>query len=59
MGLLTASYGIGQIAGPALVGFLIARTSSHARGFALSLWTASAALAIGQGYTYPPGRPGR
>ena len=49
MGLLTAVYGIGQIAGPALVGFLLARTATHAQGFALSLGTASALLAAGAG----------
>ena len=49
MGLLTAVYGIGQIAGPALVGFLLAHTASHARGFAISLWTACAALLLGAG----------
>ena len=49
MGLLTAVYGIGQIAGPALVGSLLAHTSSHARGFAISLGTACAALTLGTG----------
>ncbi len=64
MGLLTAVYGIGQIAGPALVGSLLAHTSSHARGFAISLWTACAALTLGAGLylfmrqTWPFHRPG-
>ena len=47
MGLLTAVYGIGQIVGPALVGLLLARSATHAEGFALSLGTASAALTAG------------
>jgi hypothetical protein len=47
MGLLTAAYGIGQIAGPPLVSLLLAHSSSHAQGFAWSLSIASASLLIG------------
>ena len=47
MGLLTALYGIGQIAGPPLTAMLLARMSSRAEGFAWSLGIASAALAVG------------
>jgi len=47
MGLLTALYGIGQIAGPPLTAALLARMSSRAEGFGWSLGIASAALAIG------------
>jgi MFS family permease len=47
MGLLTAMYGVGQIAGPPLAAWLVARSGSAARGFALSLWIASGILAAG------------
>jgi len=47
MGLLTAMYGLGQIAGPPLAAWLVARSGNAARGFALSLWIASAILAVG------------
>lgn len=43
MGLMTASYGLGQIAGPPLATALVARTG----GFAASLACAAAALALG------------
>ncbi len=47
MGLLTALYGIGQIAGPPLTATLLARMPSRAEGFGWSLGIASAALAVG------------
>lgn len=47
MGLLTAMYGVGQIAGPPLAAVLIARSGTPARGFALSLEIAAAALVGG------------
>jgi MFS family permease len=47
MGLLTALYGIGQIAGPPLTAALLARMPSRAEGFGWSLGIASAALATG------------
>jgi MFS family permease len=47
MGLLTAMYGLGQIAGPPLAAALVARSGNAARGFALSLWIASATLVAG------------
>jgi MFS family permease len=47
MGLLTAVYGVGQIAGPPLAAWLVARSASAAEGFSVSLWIASALLAIG------------
>ena len=47
MGLLTAMYGLGQIAGPPLAAWLVARSASTAEGFAVSLWIASALLAVG------------
>jgi len=47
MGLLTAMYGVGQIAGPPLAAWLVARSGNAARGFALSLWIASGILAAG------------
>jgi MFS family permease len=49
MGLLTAIYGIGQIAGPPVVAWLLARTPDSHAGFALSLCAASAALVLGAG----------
>jgi MFS family permease len=50
MGLLTASYGLGQIAGPPLVALLLSHASSHAQGFGLSLGIASASLMVGAGF---------
>jgi len=47
MGLLTAMYGVGQIAGPPLAAWLVARSGNAARGFGLSLWIASGMLAGG------------
>jgi MFS family permease len=47
MGLLTAMYGLGQIAGPPLAAWLVARSATPAQGFAISLWIASGLLAAG------------
>lgn len=47
MALLTALYGIGQIAGPPLVGLLLNHTPTHAAGFTLGLQTAAASLLVG------------
>lgn len=47
MGLLTAAYGIGQIAGPPLVALLLTHSTSPAQGFAWSLSIASTSLLIG------------
>ena len=47
MGLLTVMFGLGQIAGPPLVAFLLRRASSLAAGFALSLEIAAASLLLG------------
>jgi len=47
IGLLTAAYGLGQIAGPPLVAWLLQRGDSPGRGFALSLQTAACALLAG------------
>jgi hypothetical protein len=47
MGLLTAVYGLGQIAGPPLAAWLVAHSASAAAGFNTSLWIASALLALG------------
>jgi MFS family permease len=49
MGLLTAMYGLGQIAGPPLAAWLVARGASPAQGFSTSLWIASGLLALGAG----------
>ncbi|HVI92054.1 MAG TPA: YbfB/YjiJ family MFS transporter [Dongiaceae bacterium] len=49
MGLLTAIYGIGQIAGPPLAAHLLAISGSPAEGFARALGTASATLVVGAG----------
>jgi hypothetical protein len=40
-------YGVGQIAGPPLAAWLVARSGNAGRGFALSLWIASGILAGG------------
>jgi MFS family permease len=47
MGLMTAAYGIGQIAGPPLVSAILARAVSSDAGFALSLEVASGSLFFG------------
>lgn len=47
MGLLTAMYGLGQIAGPPLAAWLVGRSATPAAGFATSLWIASGLLALG------------
>lgn len=47
MGLLTAAYGVGQIAGPPLAAWLVARSASPALGFQRSLWIATTLLVLG------------
>ena len=47
MGLLTAMYGLGQIAGPPLAAWLVARSATAAAGFTASLWIAAGLLAGG------------
>jgi MFS family permease len=47
MALMTAAYGIGQIAGPPLVAFILAHSQNHAAGFAASLIIASTSLVVG------------
>jgi MFS family permease len=47
IGMLTAAYGLGQIAGPPLVAWLLQHSASPSRGFALSLLIAAAALVLG------------
>lgn len=47
VGLLTAVYGIGQIAGPPLVGVLIDAAGTARQGFALALAVAALALVLG------------
>ncbi|MGV3549702.1 YbfB/YjiJ family MFS transporter [Rhizobium sp.] len=47
MGLMTASYGIGQIAGPPLVSAILAHSPSSEAGFSLSLEIAAGSLFLG------------
>ena len=47
MGLLTAVYGVGQIAGPPLAAWLVAHSASAAQGFAVALWIACGLLGFG------------
>ena len=47
MGLLTATYGVGQILGPPLVALLLRRAPSADAGFSLSLEIAASALLVG------------
>ncbi|WP_298828429.1 YbfB/YjiJ family MFS transporter [uncultured Piscinibacter sp.] len=47
IGLLTAAYGLGQIAGPPMVAWLLRRGANPAEGFAWSLHAAAAALLFG------------
>src|SRR6478735_9264278 len=49
MGLVTAMYGVGQIAGPPLAAWLVDRSANPARGFAIAIWVASGALLVGAG----------
>jgi hypothetical protein len=47
IGLLTASYGIGQIVGPLFVAEVLSRSATHAAGFTLSLEVAAGSLFFG------------
>ena len=47
IGLLTATYGVGQILGPPLVAFLIRRSANADAGFTLSLEIAASVLLLG------------
>lgn len=47
MGLMTAAYGIGQIAGPPLVSVILARSATSDAGFAASLSVAASSLFLG------------
>ena len=47
IGLLTAAFGLGQIAGPPLVALLLTHSATPAQGFAWSLQTAAAGLVVG------------
>lgn len=47
IGLLTAVYGLGQIAGPPWVAVLLQHSETPAQGFALSLQTAAGSLVLG------------
>lgn len=47
MGLLTAMYGLGQIVGPPLAAWLVARSATPAAGFTQSLWIATGLLVFG------------
>jgi predicted MFS family arabinose efflux permease len=47
IGLLTAAYGLGQVAGPALVGLVLEWRPDPASGFELSLKVAAGALLLG------------
>jgi hypothetical protein len=46
-GLLTAAYGIGQIAGPPMVAWMLHQTATQGEGFVYGLAVAAAALAVG------------
>jgi hypothetical protein len=47
IGMMTAAYGMGQIAGPLMVSAILARSASDAQGFELSLEIAAASLLCG------------
>jgi MFS family permease len=47
MGLLTASYGLGQVVGPPIAAWLVGRSASAAAGFSASLWIAAGLLLFG------------
>lgn len=46
-GLLTAAYGVGQIAGPPMVAWMLHHSDTEGQGFALGLAAAAGALAVG------------
>lgn len=46
-GLLTAAYGLGQIAGPPMVAWMLHHSASEGQGFALGLAAAAGALVLG------------
>jgi len=48
-GLLTAAYGIGQIAGPPMVAWMLRHTATEGQGFVNGLAVAAAALVAGAG----------
>ena len=66
IGLLSATYGVGQILGPPLVALLLSRTATAGEGFSLSLEIATGALLLGAGlfgliaklYPVLPGKAG-
>jgi len=47
IGLLTALYGVGQILGPPLAGYLIAHAGSASEGFGMALDLAAGSLVLG------------
>ena len=47
MGLLTATYGVGQVIGPPIVAFLLARSATPGAGFTAALQAAAAVLMAG------------
>jgi MFS family permease len=47
MGLLTAMYGVGQIAGPPMAAWLVGRSATPAQGFNEALWIATGVLLAG------------
>lgn len=47
MGLFTAMYGVGQIVGPPMAAWLVARSGTAAAGFDRALWIAAGVLAFG------------
>lgn len=47
IGMLTAFYGLGQIAGPPWVALMLQRSASPGQGFSLSLQTAAGSLMVG------------
>ncbi|MDB5744803.1 MAG: hypothetical protein JWR68_3118 [Polaromonas sp.] len=62
MGLLTATYGVGQLLGPPLTAFMLGRAANAGEGFTLSLEIAAATLLAGaaiyavMAVAYPVGR---
>jgi MFS family permease len=47
IGLITAAYGLGQIAGPPMVAWLLGRSETTQQGFTTSLQIAASALLLG------------